>query len=157
MCLWQEVSSGFPYIAILTYGTPSPLFIVFFPFCSSNWIFSIDQFSSSLILFCLVKFDLKFSTEFSVQSLHSSAPKFSFGSSLFLISLLSFHFGLVFFSWYCSIVYLFFCSSLSIFRTIIFNILLRNSWIFETSYWRSTGILWWSHVSLIFHDPCSFA
>ena len=53
---------------------------------------------------------------------------------------------------------MFYCNSLNVFRTVIFEFFVKQSLylrFFGASYWRFTVFLCWSHVSLILRDACS--
>lgn len=63
-----------------------------------------------------------------------------------------------------SCLFVFFCSSLSIFKMIIFNILLKyfikqfmNLHFFRVSYWTFISFFWWCYVCLTVYDSCSLA
>ena len=102
-----------------------------FNFCSSDWIISIDLYSSSLILSSAwSSLLLKLSIQF-----FSSAVLF-FSSKIFVWFLFMFSISLLSFSFYSHIVFLisldglflFSCSSLGICRTILLSSLLSHSW-----------------------------
>lgn len=107
----------FPLMISLKSWSLSLLLCILFPFCSPDWIFSIDISFISLILCSASSLMLNLPFEPFSHWLYSSVPKFLFGAFFFPLSFCwTAQFIIILLSWYRYFVYL--CSIIALWESL---------------------------------------